>query len=292
MKIHRLLTTLLTCFTLTAIGQPGSNTDISSPFFVPTENITHYTVGNRTIPVHTLQYGDRTGLVCINLHSNEDASVKAAMQVLEKYGGTLIRIENNRQRVIKFKVKGATYAFDPNRMFSPEGIQQTLRENSRVNTDAAGAIETFAGTILSLLADTTACIVALHNNTEGAYSIRTYLEGGQRQTDAKAVYANDQEDPDDIILTTDSLLYRAMADAGYNSIWQDNVLVKKDGSLSVCFGEKGRRYINIETQHGKTEQYMLMLEKLINILDDEKNNYTSAEKQDTVPATPPASGNR
>ncbi|MCX6316117.1 MAG: hypothetical protein NTW29_02415 [Bacteroidetes bacterium] len=271
MKVHRLFTTFLCLFTLTAIGQPGTpNTDVSTPFFVPTENIGYYSLAGKSIPVHVLQYGDRTNLVCINLHSNEDASVKAAMSILEKTGGTLIRIENRGQRVIRFKLKGITYAFDPNRMFSSEGIQQTLRENSRVQAAAAAEIEKFAAHILDKLTDTAACVVALHNNTEGAYSIRTYLEGGQRQSDAKAVYANENEDPDDIILTTDSLLYQAMSDQGYNSIWQDNERVKKDGSLSVHFGIIGRRYINIETQHGKVEQYAAMLEKLIAILDEEK----------------------
>lgn len=218
------------------------------------------------MPVKILQYGDRTDLVCINLHSNEDASVKAAMAVLEKHGGTLIKIENNRQRVIRFRLKGVNYSFDPNRIFSAAGIDQTLRENSRVNIAAAAEIEKFATMLLSMLSDTNACVVALHNNTENAFSVKTYQEGGQRQKDAKAVYANESQDVDDIILTTDSLLYAHMAEAGYNSIWQDNENARKDGSLSIYFGEAGRRYINIETQHGKVDQYAEMFEKLLEIL--------------------------
>ena len=60
-----------------------------------------------------------------------------------------------------------------------------------------------------------------------------------------------------------------MADKGYNSIWQDNVHVRKDGSLSVYCGEKGKRYINIETEHGKFDQYAEMLGKLLAILSEE-----------------------
>lgn len=270
MKINFLFTALLLVVTLASRAQPGEGTtDASTPFFVPTESQALYNMAGKTIPIKIMQYGERSDLICINLHSNEDASVKAAMAVLEKYGGTLIRIENNRQRVIRFKLKGVSYAFDPNRMFSAAGIEQTLRENSRVNKAAAEEIEKFAANILAMLPDTAACVVALHNNTEEAYSIRTYLEGGQRQSDAKAVYANETQDVDDIILTTDSLLFQQMVDQGYNAIWQDNTNAKKDGSLSIYFGEAGRRYINIETQHGKVEQYAEMLEKLIAILDEE-----------------------
>lgn len=261
------LTVLLTTLSLVARSQPGGGGGDQSPsFFVPAERVVTFSLPGKQVPVKILQYGDRTDLVCINLHSNEDASVKAAMTVLEKHGGTLIKIENNRQRVIRFRLKGVNYSFDPNRIFSAAGIDQTLRENSRVNIAAAAEIEKFATMLLSMLSDTNACVVALHNNTENAFSVKTYQEGGQRQKDAKAVYANESQDVDDIILTTDSLLYAHMAEAGYNSIWQDNENARKDGSLSIYFGEAGRRYINIETQHGKVDQYAEMFEKLLEIL--------------------------
>ena len=74
---------------------------------------------------------------------------------------------------------------------------------------------------------------------------------------------------DDIVLTTDSVLYKKMADRGYNSIWQDNERAKKDGSLSVFYGENNKRYVNIETQHGRLSQYIEMFSKLLDILNDE-----------------------
>ena len=61
-----------------------------------------------------------------------------------------------------------------------------------------------------------------------------------------------------------------MADQGFNSIWQHNERAKKDGSLSVFYGEKNERYINIETQHGRLAQYIEMFGKLLDILADEK----------------------
>lgn len=190
--------------------------------------------------------------------------------MLEQKGGILIKLDNNRQRVIRFRLRGKNYAFDPNRIFSRAGIEQTLRENSTVDLYAIEEIEKFATRLLNLIPNDATCVVALHNNTEEAYSVKSYLPGNDREKDAREVYANDRQDVDDIILTTDSILFKKMADQGFNSIWQHNERAKKDGSMSVFYGEKNKRYINIETQHGRLAQYIEMFGKLLDILADEK----------------------
>ena len=243
-----------------------NNIYLSNVVYEPSEKTIFYKLGGSTIPINVLQYGNATHFVCINLHANEITSVQAARSVLEETGGTLIKIENKQQRVIRFRLKGINYGFDPNRIFSRVGIEQTLKENSRVSPDAVEEVEKFAQRILSLIPENTSCIVALHNNTEEAYSVRSYLPGSDRETDAKAVYADSLQDVDDIVFTTDSLLYWKMAERGYNSIWQDNENAKRDGSLSIYCGERNRRYINVETQHGKLGQYVEMLHKLLSII--------------------------
>lgn len=271
----KILTATLVIFFFSAslIAQPGeSNYAVSKPIFIPAEKIIFYKIGERTIPIKLLQYGNVKDIVCINLHANEETSVQAASSVLEENGGTLIKIENSKQRVIYFRLKGIKYGFDPNRIFSKTGIEQTLKSNGRISPDAINEVEKFAQRLLQLIPVNTSCIIALHNNTEEAYSVRSYLPGSDRQYDAKAVYTDSLQDVDDIILTTDSLLYKKMADNGYNSIWQDNDKAKKDGSLSIYCGERNKRYINIETQHGKVGQYMKMFEKLLAILAVEKKN--------------------
>jgi hypothetical protein len=52
-----------------------------------------------------IQFGEPNGIVCINLHDNEYTSVNAAMWVLRETGGTLIRIQNKQERLIKFILK-------------------------------------------------------------------------------------------------------------------------------------------------------------------------------------------
>ncbi|HEY6063539.1 MAG TPA: hypothetical protein VIV35_08020, partial [Chitinophagaceae bacterium] len=240
--------------------------------FIAAEKTIFYKLGERTLPIRVFQYGDLKNIVFINLHDNENTSVDAAKSILEIKGGTLIKIENNDQRVVRFRLRGVSYGFDPNRIFSRVGIEQTLKENSRISQWAIEEVEKFSQRFLALIPDNTSCIVALHNNTNEAYSVKTYLSGNQRQFDAKAVYADSLQDVDDIIFTTDSLLYSKMAAYGYNSILQDNVNVRKDGSLSVYCGEKGKRYINIETQHGKFDQYAEMLGKFLMIMAEENKN--------------------
>lgn len=245
-------------------AQPGNTVkEVSSPRYKPSTRTIAHTIGNRTVIINVIQYGEPNGIYCINMHDNEGTAVLGATPVLEMTGGTLIRLENFKQRVIKFRLNGILYGFDPNRIYSRIGIGQTLRDNRNYSLKAVQEIEKFAGRLLSLIPDTAKCLIALHNNTNDLFSIKSYIPGGVRQKDAKAVFYNETEDVDDIALTTDSLIYKVMADAGYNTIWQDNVKAKKDGSLSIYSGEKGIRYINIETEHGKVEQYRIMFEKLL-----------------------------
>ncbi len=238
--------------------------------FSPSEKVVFHRLGDRNMSIKITKYGESLHTCCINVHDDEATAVEAARSVLERQGGVLIKIENNAKRNISFTFKGVKYIFDPNRIFSRTGIQNSLKANGKIHPLAIVEVEKFAAKLLQLIPDSISCLIALHNNTDGDFSVRTYLPGGKRQTDAKQVYADEWQDIDDIALTTDQLIYDKMAAFGYNSILQDNLNVNKDGSLSVYYGEKNRRYINIETQHGKTAQYREMLKKLLSFLDEEK----------------------
>ena len=244
---------------------------LSPAFYLPAETTVIYELCDISIPVKILQYGGRTGLLCINLHDNETTSVNAAKEVLQYSGGTLVKIENRKQRLIRFRFRGQSYAFDPNRMFSREGISQTLLENcGRKRNEVIDEIGKFAAFILSRIPDSVKCIVALHNNTDEAFSVKSYIQAGNREKDARDVKEQPEQDVDDIVLTTDTTLFKVMGELGYNSILQDNENARRDGSLSIWSGENGRRYINIETQHGKLDQYIEMLGKLLEWLQKEE----------------------
>jgi hypothetical protein len=260
-----LLTTTLLFILSFVQGQTSFDPGTSGSFYIPVERTIYYKLGDKTIPILIQQFGEATDLVFINLHSNETTSVQAARSVLETRGGTLIKIEHGVQRTIRFKFGYMNFNIDPNRIFSRNGIWTNMKEVGRIDEGAIEEVEKFGQRIITLI-ENASCIIALHNNTNESFSIKSYLPRGDRQKDAKAVYANPEQDVDDIALTTDSLLYQKMADLGYNSILQDNINVKKDGSLSVWSGENGKRYINIETEHGKVKQYVEMLEKFLDVL--------------------------
>ena len=126
-------TTLLFLF-VTAIGiaQPESVAiRITQSRYIPFEKTIFYKLGNKIIPIKIYQYGNRKDVTYINVHDNESTSVEAATSILEINGGTLIKIENNKQRNIRFGFRNNYYSFDPNRIFSRQGIEQTLKMNGK-----------------------------------------------------------------------------------------------------------------------------------------------------------------
>jgi hypothetical protein len=241
----------------------------SEPFYIPVTKTLFYKLANRNIPVSVSSYGNDQSIVYINLHDDESSSVSAARSLLQKHGGLLIKIMNNGERLIRIKLHGSVFTFDPNRMFSKEGIVTSLGKFGNRSDKAVEMIRPFGEFILEQIPDTASCVIALHNNTDGGYSVKSYLSGGNMETDAIDVFYNPGLDPDDFCFTTDSLLFQGMKAFSFNSILQDNVNATKDGSLSIYFGELGRRYINVETQLGKENFYIEMLGKLLSILENQ-----------------------
>jgi hypothetical protein len=253
-----LLTTLfvITCYICN--GQDNATIVVAKNYFPKTTSI-RYRLGETQMLIKQMQYGDVNDVVYINLHDDEQSSVEAAQSLLKREGGLLVKFENNRKRNIRFRLKGKYYTFDPNRMFSREGAAQSLRELGRVSNDAVNEVVKLGQRIIQFIPENPSLVVALHNNTEGRFGINSYRPGSPIAVNAKLYYENPDDDPDDIFLTTDSILYHRLSNEKFNSIWQDNINARRDGSLSVYCGERNIRYVNCETQHGKTEKYLTML---------------------------------
>lgn len=260
MKSYRkILLFLLFPLNILVLNGQTSLSLLASKKYAP-KTTTYFTrVGESSVAIKVMQYGDSKNLVYVNVHADEFTSLVAAQRLLQQEGGLLIKIENNNKRNIRFRLRGRYYTFDPNRMFSAEGAAQTLKQLGRSSDIVIQEVVKFGKRILQLIPENPVCIIALHNNTEGKFGINSYLPGAERETDARKVYADTLQDPDDIFLTTDSILYHRLSAERYNTIWQDNEKVRRDGSLSVYCGERKITYLNCETQHGKTEQYLNML---------------------------------
>ena len=233
-----------------------------------TEKTFHYKLGDRKLPIKVKQYGDVRDLVFINMHDDENSSVEATKLLLEQTGGLLIEIDNFQKRNIKFKIENSVYQFDPNRIFTREGIEQTLMfHHKKVNKRAADEIEKFGQWLLRLIPENPKCVIALHNNTEGNFTIKNYLPEGDRKGDALNVHSSTDQDPDDFFITTDEGIFISMKEAGYNIMLQDNINAREDGSLSVYCGKRKMSYVNLETEHGKVMQYKTMMEKLLHTIN-------------------------
>jgi hypothetical protein len=249
---------LILLFPVFVFSQTAASS-VASRVLTPKVTIVYYQLGNTVIPIKYYQFGDSKDLFFINLHDDEATAVNGALRLLEMQGGILVRLVNQKQRNISFKMGGVSYLFDPNRIFSRHGIIQSLTTFGRISNKAVDEIEKFANRLLKFLPPSPVCVIALHNNSDGKFSVTSYLRGNEREQDAKAIHVAPDEDPDDLFLTTDSILYRNLVKEKFNVVWQDNRTAYRDGSLSVYCGEKNIRYLNCETEHGKTSQYSAMI---------------------------------
>jgi hypothetical protein len=214
--------------------------------------------GNDNIRLDITTWQD-TGIVYLNLHENEQTSVKAAHEKLSALGGIFIELKAGGERSVTFEKDGNKYTFDPNRIFSLTGIIETLKENNSYDPDVAGTLENMAGRIMETIMDLKpGIIIALHNTT-GDYSIDNYHEGNLFERDRAGIAVNPEMDKGDFFFTTDREAFEIIKHAGYNVVLQDNEKVKDDGSLSVYCAIKGVRYINIEAMHGHLGQQMDMI---------------------------------
>lgn len=231
-----------------------------------TEQTIFYKLAENIVPIKVQQYGDKNDVVFINLHDDEATSVEATRKILEEYGGLLIEIENYAQRNIRFRLGNSFYNVDPNRIFSKEGIAKSLKELGRTSSKAELEVTKFGQRIIQLIPGDTKYVIALHNNTPGLFSAKEYSPGHIRSIETKKIYLNPEEDADDFFLTTDNTLYEKLADHGFNTILQDNKHCTDDGSLSVYCGKNNIRYVNCETEHGKSRQYYQMIRTLMGTL--------------------------
>lgn len=233
----------------------------------PLEKIVFHKIGDRKLSLVTTRFGPtNNGTVFVHLHDDEQTALQATRSILEKQGGQLVRIQNWNKRYIRFRVKGRYYSFDPNGMFTKNGIDRSLRLMGRFHPDAARSIGQLGERFLQLLPESLTCVISLHNNTPGYFSVLTYADGGEKSSDAKKVFINPDEDPDDFFLVTEESLFQTIKAKGYNCVLQDNEGCTDDGSLSVYCGKKNIPYVNCETEHGKVEKYREMMDWLLNTI--------------------------
>ncbi|MDF1823719.1 MAG: hypothetical protein P1U68_03700 [Verrucomicrobiales bacterium] len=224
-------------------------------------------LGSRSVSFHRIDSqvsGD--GPLLISLHSNEATSTRAARSLLVNYAGKLIAIDGGGQRRIPLKQGSNRVTIDPNRVFSLAGVKRDMDRFSIYSAAEAGQCAAFGEQIIKTCnISKERPVIALHNNTNGGYSIDSYLPGGSEAA-AAAKVSRAPADPDNFFLVTHPKLFDDLVKAGFNVVLQDNSKAPDDGSLSVYCGRRGIVYVNVEAQHGADEEQKRMLEALLKLL--------------------------
>ena len=243
-----------------------SQTD--SAIYFPVQTKYYFDWGNNSTEITLNQYGQRKDLVMIHLHDNEFASAEAAEKMLGQTGGLLIEIDNKGKRLINFKKSGKIFHFDPNRIFTPQGLRKNLHFlNERVTSAALSSVKAFSAFILQKVPDSASVLISLHNNRDGEYSIKTYKTKSSYARDVLKIYINKKKDPDNFFIVTNNKIFLGLKKARYNVVLQNSKISKDDGSLSIYYGRRKKiMYINVEAQQGRLQEQGKMLKILVNVL--------------------------
>ena len=209
-----------------------------------------------------------TGPLLVNVHDDENTSVQAALQVIEKRGGTVLELQHTGERLLRFHLEGKAFTADPNRIFTAQGVPATLRKNGGTSKAAETAVQAFAAALLAdLRAPEGSPLIALHNNTLAlSYSVQSYRPGGADAGEAAEVFEAKGRDPNDFFLVTERAHFEALKAKGFNVVLQKPAPDTDDGSLSVYCAQHGLAYVNVEAQHGHASEQAAMLEALYDVL--------------------------
>lgn len=228
--------------------------------FIPEVKQLSFTIGSTTVPIKSYTYNTSHSIQFVQLHDNEITAQQVALRLSKTYGINLLHLLNEQKRYVDFLAGGKNYRFDPNRIFSEQGITTNLQLLSHYHTEAARKIENFKNFFLDLIEEEHT-VVALHNNTDGKFSLLNYSNKPFAQ-----VNQNPLHDIDDFFITNDKQIYQKLKNLQFNVVFEDGTKADDDGSLSIYCSRNSIRYVNIETEHGHNKEQEAMLQALIKML--------------------------
>ncbi len=235
----------------------------------PSAVVTRFPLGENKITIVENCYKKcRSRMLFINVHDNEQTSQVAADSFLKGHGGTLVHIANDSGRNISFLQNNHCFAFDPNRMCSKGGRLASLSllsDSTSVQDieEAEKTVSFFARKTLHKYIDKRPLIVALHNNSDSNFSIRTYIHSQDSIPNSGMCFVNPAMDEDDFILTSNRQIFAAIKAKNINVVWENEKVIKDDGSMSVYAAMHHIPYINIEAEHGHFAQQFQMLQAAV-----------------------------
>lgn len=216
-------------------------------------------LGENEFTIEHYTSGD-PGLQLINIHEDEQTSIEASLEYLRDNSGSLTYLKHDQTRRIEFELDGEMYSIDPNRIYTDQGIENTLEDGDNYSEAAHEEVAVLAETILQFYEfDRQDVVIAMHNNQINGFSIESYAKGGNLAHNAERVHIEEDQDINDFFYLTDERFYEFLTDRGFNAMLQDEDEVTDDGSLSVYSGMQGKPYINVEAGHDHLEKQLNML---------------------------------
>lgn len=218
------------------------------------KTITTLTLGDTTLDI-AQYYQSGAPVHLIRLHGDEHDAKQCGLWWVEENGGHFIDLDHE-QREHHFALGDRFMSFDPNRIFTREGI---IRE---VGPDpvAIQCVQQIADHIRHCLKPAT-CVIALHNNED--FSIHDYLPGGEYVNSAAVIHYNPDQHPHNLILTTQCADFDFIQSHNINAVLLNASEPDHPGSLSDHCHQSGIRYFNIETHHGQLEEQKKLLALLL-----------------------------
>ncbi len=211
------------------------------------------------------RYG-KPNLNFLVIHDNEDTGLKAAIEYIRFSGGSVTDSQYGDVRNYRFKYQGRDYQIDPNKIYSDYGIMEGLEYYGATHEDISVTLSAAAEMILNFYnSGKPDYIFTLHNNTDGAFGINSYLKGYELELVADSLHINFNMDPDDMILVTDLKLFNELKKENINVVLQSRDAAD-DGSLSLYAMQKNIPYINVEVQHGHQLINLQLIEIAVKVL--------------------------
>lgn len=223
-----------------------------------------YRLFDRTVTLRTYEQPG-SNLFFFTMHDNEYTSVRAGRRIIRNRGGRLLELTHRGTRNISFQLGKRTYEFDPNRMFSVQGLNRSLREQSgmeEIQPEVREATRKFAQFVVEQLSlDERTRLCTLHNTTDDL-TVESYLPGEEFGQNAAKVHVDPERFTTDFFLVTGTDAYEWLRDRSWNVVLQDRQRVDEDGSLSVRARDEGIAYINVEARLGHVNTQKTMIEAL------------------------------
>lgn len=203
---------------------------------------------------------DSSGVLLYNMHDNENTSAMAGRLLARNSGDRYYELMHNGKRNISFLFGEDSLHIDPNRIYTDTGVWQQLARNKNADTLAFRMIAAWRDSLLSVLhINQRTLVIALHNNTNQNYGFRSYMTGGEYESEAEAVYKGCVRDKDDFYFVTDYQVLDRLCFGQYHVVLQSYDTLTDDGSLSVYCARYGIPYVNVEAQHGHLFRQIRML---------------------------------